>query len=42
MMDTFFQQLLLHHMHKMNQSNRSLDCEQNGNIFVWKRCDFGM
>jgi len=40
--DTFFQQLLLHHMHKMNQSNRSFDCEQNGNVIVWKGCDFGM
>jgi hypothetical protein len=38
----FFRQLLLHHMHKMDQSNKSFDCEQNCNMIVWKRCDFGM
>lgn len=34
MMDTSFQRLLLHQMHKMNQMNKSSDCEQNGNMNV--------
>ena len=36
MMDTSFQQLLLHQMHKMNQMNTSSDCEQNGNMNMWE------